>query len=193
MSQEQFATVSQDFLECYPSLKVKAKLQRIYHICKELDGLALTQVLNAIIDTSRGVPTPDDIRTAVNSWKRTFYNKNGRAYGYDSAFDAPSTNDCIKCEDLGIVLGTKHDSLDQILFKCSCIEAKSNTAKLPEWDYSLSPVYKKTKCPLEWFKPDFYDGKNFSAIEKTIINKFNQWKVRLKKSEDHWANLGFVA
>lgn len=189
MKREQFAQVAQDFFECYPNLKIKAKLERIYHVCKDLDSKSMTEVFNQIIDSSKGIPTPDEVRNSVNAWKRNYYMKHGHWYGHERDVSPGMENDCQKCNDLGVVRACHHDSdHNYLLFRCNCNHGKSNLAQLPEWDNNLGGAYKKTPCPLDWFKPELVEGE---VQYGKLLDLFHKWKGRVQNSEKHWSDLGF--
>ena len=99
--------------------------------------------------------------------------------------------DCNYCNDTGIIIA-KHINDDKYnIMRCDCDSGFKNTKKLPQWDNGLSQAFKKTKCPLHWFKPDIDANDSDDKIYRTIYEKLLVYQEKLAKAEHYWLELGY--
>jgi len=170
-------------IECFPSLKSKSKIDRIYYFMKDVNEIGIAEIFETIIDNFKYAPTPNDFHEAVVAW-----NKKNKVNSFNADDLSPIL--CRSCGDLGIVrIQHHHDPDFDCLMSCDCKVSITKTLKAPIWDNGLLAAYIKTSCPLEWFKPvsiDTFD-KNNSEI-KTIIKN---WNARKTKAEKYWFDMGY--
>lgn len=89
--------------------------------------------------------------------------------------------DCQSCSDLGVVRvkSDKHD----FLMRCENIKCRpSYYWELPRWSGLYSDVFKREKCPAEWFKP---------SAGGVQFEKMQSWRAKIKISEVALASMGY--
>lgn len=91
-------------------------------------------------------------------------------------------NRCRECDDIGVVR-TKHEKLGDLIMRC---ENKRCTPSyywpLPRWSSEYEKTFKKSKCPVEWFKPKSGDLQNERAAD---------WLRFIKLANSKFLDAGF--
>lgn len=172
-------------IECFPQLKSKNKVDRIYFFLKDIPEIGIKQICQTILDNFRQTPIPNDFHEAAQAWRR----RNNFSKPQETI--EPIAVDCNFCNDTGIVLA-KHINDDKYnIMRCDCNSGLMNQKKMPPWDNGLLQAFKKTKCPIEWFKPDVNENDSDKKIYKSIYEKLVIYQEKIKKAEKYWSDLGY--
>jgi hypothetical protein len=93
---------------------------------------------------------------------------------------------CIECNDLEVIRAIFLDNSIDTLMLCICVNTNikdSSRWKLPQWDREMNQLFRREKCPLDWFKPD----KSFLPTKILQSEKVKQWRAKVKEAETYWA------
>lgn len=171
------------------------RLERIRELTRDkISGDGFYYVCRNICDNFRQTPLPSDFEKGIHDWRRSYIARYGKQYGEDSNIIDLQIFEikCDKCNDLGIVL-IKHHKEDNFesLMRCDCGLISDNEIKIPEWDLSLISAYKKTPCPLDWFKPNISNASNDIDTYSKIWDRVNFLKKKKENAISHWFSLGY--
>jgi hypothetical protein len=72
--------------------------------------------------------------------------------------------------------------------RCDCKEGSLSPHRFPQWEYQWGKLFHRTKCPIEWFKPDLDHERlnNPGGILNAIHRKIIEWRKIVKLYEDYW-------
>lgn len=104
----------------------------------------------------------------------------------------PEPEICLFCYDTGI-LKIKHHNPDDFLqlMKCSCKQGEKNLSALPRWNQDAAPMFVRVALNPKWFNPNVTENDELDSMGEKMMNKFEQWRSIISKSEQYWAKLGF--
>lgn len=96
--------------------------------------------------------------------------------------------ECIDCGDLGVIRVKEKDRSFETLMLCNCEEGRRQSYQLPRWEWKHGQIFDRSKCPLEWFKPD----KSIVAMKPEfklagIESKIQYWRAKIQIAEGFWA------
>jgi hypothetical protein len=184
--QQYFLSRFETLVECFPSMKSKTKIERIYNFLKDIPKDGIDEIINTIIDNFKYAPTPSDFFDAATAWKK----KNNY---YNQVIEAQYTKiGCDYCFDTGIVK-FEHTEPDgfQYLIRCDCETGKTNNSNMPRWDSSLKGGFVKKALNAAWFNPNITPDTTEELANEKIMKKVNEWKKQIKRSEKYWTDLGY--
>ena len=184
ISNEQFLSEIAPLIEAFPSLKNRAKLERIYFFLSGLPFEAARTVILQVGDHAKSTPTPNEFRELAVRWKNSYYAKHGNYYGVEKIENQEITF-CEVCKDAGIIELIPHGKTEiSHHMRCYCEFGLKHFARLPVFDKGLKQGFRTNAPALENFKPT-------KGELNEIWTKFGIWKGLLEKSEIHWKNLGY--
>lgn len=184
LNKQIFLRQLESLIEVFPTLKSKNRIDRIFWFMKDLPENGFVEIFNSMIDNFKFAPTPNDFHEASVAWKKknNFYQK----------FDVDYVKvDCDYCNDTGIVLSKNIYGSENNLMRCDCSSGLENDKKLPQWSSDLRQAFQKTKCPLEWFKPEIDQEDSDKKLVSKIWSKLEAWQLKILNSEKYWMNLGY--
>lgn len=111
--------------------------------------------------------------------------KNIKVQTYKSDPPKPYVIKCEHCDDLQVIRAEGLDATIDTLMLCSCADLNDPSHwQLPQWQPFCGRLFKRTKCPLAWFKPD--SDTTGMGVAKGLEVKVREWRKRIKDSEDFW-------
>lgn len=164
------------------------KLERIYATVFDLPDYAWLEVVGQIVDAYKTAPSTNEIHKEAQAWHKHFFNKNGFWYGQNAASEGPYVPTCRECDDLGFVQVEIEDFNFSSVARCSCeIGSQLQEKTIPQWQPKFSQYMKKSKCPVDWFKPD-----NEKLVDKQgkftylALKKMDEWKAKKQFATEFW-------
>lgn len=146
---------------------------------------ALDSFLSKNFNTTTAAPNPPVQRGTP------FVRSAPRKEGVDVVY-ADLGESCGGCLDLGIVrvVSLTEPPVDTLML-CDCADNKDHSNwDLPKWDRALVAIYRKEKCPINWFKPQRVNpGDAVDLRSEPIMEKIRQWQRLLISAQEHWGEV----
>lgn len=165
-------------------------IDKALSMLREKDAITLCEQISS---TQRNYPLADDFIKHVYEFKRMYRFKTGKNYDDQDVIEVQFTRvGCDFCFDTGIVK-FEHSEPDgfQYLIRCDCETGKTNSSNMPRWDSSLKGGFVKKALNATWFNPKITPDTSEQVINDKIMNKVNEWKKQIKRSEKYWSDLGY--
>lgn len=157
-----------------------SRKRMIWNHAQKLPQEGFVRVVDGMIATHRHAPLPKDFIEATYAELRRW-----RFTGNAFVIEAEPIR-CIACYDLGIirVIGYHDgDSTDELM-RCSCVEGNEQTWNLPKWESNYGALFKRERCPLEWFVPQVKSKNDSEELALKIESIQDKWKNKIYKSQD---------
>jgi hypothetical protein len=177
----------------FKALDSKETIERIHVFLGPLPKDAVEQIVNQIGDEARATPTINEFKALASRWKYDYFKANGHWYG-QKAEEVKPEQLCQFCFDCGIVK-VKHNTPDEFLqlMKCSCNAGSKVSAKLPQFNSDAKAMFVRVAINPQWFNPNIEVSDDLDKMGSKVLNKFDEWRAIVHKSEKYWAGLGFKA
>ena len=168
-----------DVLEVFgPEKFSQPFLELAHNRTKDLTSDEMRELCNLLIENCERAPSMPKIvgfAALVRAKKRAAI---PHTYNSSEKFIA-----CRECDDLGVVR-TQHEKLGDLIMRCRNLRCKpSYYWTLPRWADEYEKTFKKSKCPIEWFKPEIGESRQ---------KKINEWKSFIQLSTKKFLDAGFV-
>lgn len=96
--------------------------------------------------------------------------------------------ECFHCGDLGVISTKEIHSEFETLMLCACREGENQTYRLPRWEHKLGAIFKRSRCPISWFKPEKQVlGVGREMRWESIASKIDYWRAKIQIAEGYWA------
>lgn len=160
-------------------------LERIHSKVDDLTPPQMKELCNLVIDLCEHTPRTAKIAELANMV---------RARSRDG-LHAPVVEIkllCHFCDDLRTVRAVSTDGTHETLMLCDCTESNKSAidSNLQRWTRQWAPLYRREKCPVEWFKPKVFmkDENGNLKFEKTAEQAMSYWAAKIKIAEQFWIN-----
>lgn len=91
---------------------------------------------------------------------------------------------CKACDELGIIRVKDLTDGIETLMRCDCQDGKNSLRDLPQWEPKLSSIFEKSKCPVDWFKPE-----KSGDVMESVLQKVEYWNAKLSIAEQYWKSV----